>query len=115
MYLSGLNAIIAMFLTKNVPYRNFLYPAMILGILIPDLDSLLVFIADFFLNISLVFLIFTLFLLSFLYHNYIVEKFYQDDNSLSLLKNALSSFDLYEYSYLSIFLWLITMFFIYLN
>ena len=54
MYLSGLNAIIAMFLTKNVPYRNFLYPAMISGILIPDLESLLVFIADFFLNISLV-------------------------------------------------------------
>jgi hypothetical protein len=40
------------------------------------------------LNISLVFLIFTLFLLSFLYHNYIVEKFYQDDNSLSLLKSV---------------------------
>lgn len=40
------------------------------------------------LNISLVFLIFTLFLLSFLYHNYIVEKFYQNDNSLSLLKSV---------------------------
>ena len=37
-----------------MPFREFLYPAMILGILIPDLDSLLVFIADFFLNISLV-------------------------------------------------------------
>ena len=40
------------------------------------------------LNISLVFLIFTLFLLSFLYHNYIVEKFYQNDNPISLLKSV---------------------------
>ena len=53
MYLSGLNAIITIFLVKKIPYRDLLYPSIIFGILIPDLDAFINFTSNVIPNITL--------------------------------------------------------------
>ncbi len=52
MHLTGINAIIALTITKKIPYKNLLYPSIIMGILLPDIDIAINFIIDY-LNISI--------------------------------------------------------------
>jgi len=46
MHLTGINAIIALTIIKKIPYKNLLYPSIVMGIFLPEIDIIISFLIN---------------------------------------------------------------------